>query len=169
MPPSWPRGKNCPGQPPVPQHSLRSCPLAGVARTLSEASADDKPHAQGASATLQGAGAREPASPRTSTSRGRWCASGPREETPPEREPRGCAGRTAVPPLWRKLSRPCSNARAHTASSESASPSISVQGSLKRWHLPSTAKFTRQEPARALKPTPAVARAGEWTVTPRCT
>lgn len=93
MPPSWPGGGGgtVQGNPLVPQHSLRSCPLAGVARTLSEASADDKPHVQGASATLQGAGAREPASPRTSTSRGRWCVSGPGEETPPERKPRGCA------------------------------------------------------------------------------
>lgn len=100
------QGKKLSRATPGPPTPHRSCPLAGVARTLSEASADGKPHVQGASATLQGAGAREPASPRTSTSRGRWCASGPGKETPPEREPRGCAGRTAVPPLWRKLSRP---------------------------------------------------------------
>lgn len=148
---------------------LRSCPLAGVTRTLSETSADREPHVQGASATLQGAGAREPASPRTSTSRGRWVREWAREG-----DTSGKGSHAAVlarPQCHLSGESPHARARTHvhTASRESASQSFSVQGALKPWHLPSTAKSSRQEPARALKPTPALARAGEWTVIPRCT
>lgn len=66
-------------RPPPKKKPLRSCPLSGVTRSLSEASADREPHVQGASATLQGAGAREEASLRTSTSRGRWLREWARE------------------------------------------------------------------------------------------
>lgn len=47
-----------------------------------------------------------------------------------KREPRCCAGKTAVPPLWRKSSRPRSHARAHGQQGE-REPELFSAGRLK--------------------------------------
>lgn len=172
LPPSYPRKLPVQGNTRSPSPSPQKLSSCRCNLPHLSASSDGKPQVQGASLRCRvRVLVSQPARGRARAEEG-GCAHGAGRETPPEG-----SHAAVLAGLQCHLSGESPHARArslarthvHTASSESARQSFSLPGALKRWHLPSTAKFTRREPARALKPTPAVAPAGEWTVILRCT